>query len=635
MKKSVLISIIALLLPLTAFAQFTTTQGGNGVSGVSTGSILFGSVPAIRMATSSAFQWTNALSRLTATNASTSALTSVSVYLSGISSGNCLQTGSNGLITSTGTSCSASSTFGTSSLSALWPIIYTQNSSLAQFSFGGLSTSTAAVVGNIPYFSGVNTFANVATGTQTISSPLTGGPFTIIGTGGAIGCQTASGSQTGCLSNTDWTTFNSKQAALTFSYPLLNTANTVSFTGLSTTSPWTQGQLTVVGSGNNTVFSVATGTVSAGSSAITVTAGRSAIGGALAIDCATASGSQNGCLSSTDWTTFNGKATFSGTTGQVDYFSGSNVAVGTSSLFIDPSTRIGIGTTSPFARLSVHLNATDIEAGSTTAFAIGSSTPSATTTLFSINNTGQVLHVDGTTALPSISFASAPTTGIWLNGGSIEFQRAGVDLFTVGNNIFNARNSSSGFQLTGSTAISLTAPNVIPNRADTTTGFASGITGNINAIVAGKETVRFTPGATGFGSSSPFAILSVHATSTGGNITTLFAIGSSTATATTTLFRINNVGDIITAGPVPTLNTCGTAAITATSTDHRGTIVVTGGTPTTCNVTFSSVKVDTPTCLVSDNSAALAAAVVAASTTGVQFGMGAVFSGNLYYICQL
>lgn len=32
-------------------------------------------------------------------------------------------------------------------------------------SFGGLATSTAAILGNIPYFSGVNTFANVATGT--------------------------------------------------------------------------------------------------------------------------------------------------------------------------------------------------------------------------------------------------------------------------------------------------------------------------------------------------------------------------------------------------------------------------------------------------------------------------------------
>lgn len=60
-------------------------------------------------------------------------------------------------------------------------------------------------------------------------------------------------------------------------------------------------------SGQTTLGSVATGTISAGSSALTVTAGRAALGGALAIDCTPASGSQNGCLSSTDWSTFNGK----------------------------------------------------------------------------------------------------------------------------------------------------------------------------------------------------------------------------------------------------------------------------------------------------------------------------------------
>jgi hypothetical protein len=46
---------------------------------------------------------------------------------------------------------------------------------------------------------------------------------------------------------------------------------------------------------------------------------------------------------------------------------------------------VGIGTTSPFANLSIHANN-----GSTNQilFAIGSSTASATSTLFSIDNTG-------------------------------------------------------------------------------------------------------------------------------------------------------------------------------------------------------------------------------------------------------
>lgn len=76
-------------------------------------------------------------------------------------------------------------------------------------SFSGLTTSTPGVVGNIPYFTSANAFANVATSTLTATAPLTGS-FTHVGTTGALGCQTASGSQAGCLSSTDWTTFNSK-----------------------------------------------------------------------------------------------------------------------------------------------------------------------------------------------------------------------------------------------------------------------------------------------------------------------------------------------------------------------------------------------------------------------------------------
>ena len=50
--------------------------------------------------------------------------------------------------------------------------------------------------------------------TLTATSPITGGGD--LSTNRSFGCQAASGSQAGCLSSTDWTTFNSKQAALGF-----------------------------------------------------------------------------------------------------------------------------------------------------------------------------------------------------------------------------------------------------------------------------------------------------------------------------------------------------------------------------------------------------------------------------------
>ena len=52
-------------------------------------------------------------------------------------------------------------------------------------------------------------------------------------------CDTASGSVFGCLSSTDWTTFNGKESALTFTYPLTRAANTVSLAfGTTTANTW-------------------------------------------------------------------------------------------------------------------------------------------------------------------------------------------------------------------------------------------------------------------------------------------------------------------------------------------------------------------------------------------------------------
>lgn len=73
-------------------------------------------------------------------------------------------------------------------------------------------------------------------------------------------------------------------------------------------------------------------------------------------------------------------------------------------------------------------------------------------------------------------------------------------------------------------------------------------------------------GAVGIGTTSPYALLSLMATSTGGNFTTLFAIGSSTATATTTLFQVNNIGNV----GVDTSPTGARFEIQGTTTDSTG-----------------------------------------------------------------
>lgn len=150
-------------------------------------------------------------------------------------------------------------------------------------------------------------------------------------------------------------------------------------------------------------------------------------------------------------------------------------------------------------------------------------------------------------------------------------------------------------------------------------------------------------GAIGVATSTPWGMFAISANSGyTGNNNVLFTIASSSLTATTTLFQVTNRGDIYTNTPVtgdttrkPVVGVCGTATASATSTDMRGTITVTAGTPTSCTVTFSSAKQDTPTCIADGPTAALGAVGVSASTSGALFNLPATFSGSFRYICML
>ena len=133
---------------------------------------------------------------------------------------------------------------------------------------------------------------------------------------------TASATNRGALSSADWTTFNNKTSNL----------GTVTSVGLSS----------------------ATSGVTIGSTPVTTS-------GTITLAIATASGSQNGLLSSTDWTTFNNKqdalinpVTGTGSAGQVAYWSSGSAITGESNLFWDATNdRLGIGTNFPAQKLTV------------------------------------------------------------------------------------------------------------------------------------------------------------------------------------------------------------------------------------------------------------------------------------------
>jgi hypothetical protein len=119
------------------------------------------------------------------------------------------------------------------------------------------------------YVSSSDHFLHIANsgGTSTTIQNLLSFNLPLSVSGVTVSCAVASGSQAGCLSSTDWTTFNNKQSTIT--------------------------------TGNLT---------DAGTDGITVTGGTGAvIGSGASIAQAGASASQNGYLASTDWNTFNGK----------------------------------------------------------------------------------------------------------------------------------------------------------------------------------------------------------------------------------------------------------------------------------------------------------------------------------------
>jgi hypothetical protein len=209
---------------------------------------------------------------------------------------------------------------------------------------GGASATTTLTINGTSYDLSANRTWSVGTVTSVGLSSATSGvtigssPVTTSGTI-TLAIATASGSQNGLLSSTDWTTFNGKQNAIT----------------LTTTG--TSGAATLVGATLNIPQYQAAGTY------VTSVTGTSPIvssGGTTPdISIPAATTSVNGYLTSTDWNTFNNKqnalsnpVTGTGTTNYLPKFTGAST-IGNSLVF-DNGTNVGINTTSPSAKLTVN-----------------------------------------------------------------------------------------------------------------------------------------------------------------------------------------------------------------------------------------------------------------------------------------
>ena len=250
-----------------------------------------------------------------------------------------------GYVKGSGTSAmTASSTIPTTDLSGTVSNAQLANSSIT---INGTSTSLGGSIS-------VGTVTSV-TGTSPVVSSGGNTP--------AISMPAATTSVSGYLTSTDWNTFNGTQAAGTYVNSVSGTTGRITSTGgVTPVIDLASGVATAGTTGSSTLIPVVTidtygrvtsittasnpqGTVTS----VTGTAPVVSSGGATpAISMAAATGSVNGYLTSTDWTTFNGKApSVTYTTNYVPYGQGTTTLNQSSSYTFDGTTQ-----TAPIQRAS-------------------------------------------------------------------------------------------------------------------------------------------------------------------------------------------------------------------------------------------------------------------------------------------
>ena len=176
--------------------------------------------------------------------------------------------------------------------------------------------------------------------TESTSSVLTisGGSSAVIGSGTTIQVKQASSTQSGFLSSTDWNTFNGKQNALT---------NPVTGTG-------TNNEIAYFNTTGSTIGSLSTATYPSLTELSYVKGVTSAIQTQL-------NGKQ---------ATLTNPITGTGTSGQVAYFNGTTTQTGSSNLFWDATNnRLGIGITTPSYSIEIKSSSPFISFNTTGTFA--------------------------------------------------------------------------------------------------------------------------------------------------------------------------------------------------------------------------------------------------------------------------
>ncbi|MEK7604751.1 MAG: immunoglobulin-like domain-containing protein, partial [Patescibacteria group bacterium] len=436
---------------------------------------------------------------------------------------------------------------------------------------------------------GIATTSVTCSGNTTCTSftVIGASPITISSTGGGTGLSTSSPT-----ANDQVLVYNSAGAGSAYSIATTSLSisgpftiadpigvlknGAVTYTGLATTSQPASSNL-LVSNGGAGVYGVATSSATLG---LGLSGSLTTLGTSQSLTLATSS-------------------LYTGTTGQLPYFSGTNTLTATSSLFIDTNQNVGIGTTSPYAALSVvgqavaaYFTATTTTAStfpyaSTTALTV-SGTASTTALIVSsaggtpgcatfaadgtISNTGSACGGGGSfpfTPLTNYGVnTSATTTALWAQAGlfASSTSRFAQAEFTNYLSVSSTTASTTPWGLLSINASNITGPSFVIGSSTKTDlivtngGYigigttspwgllsvnANGLLSGAPQFVVGSSTntnfIVANSGNVGVGTSSPYAKFSISANN-GETNQHLFVISSSTSATTTTFARIDNAG---------------------------------------------------------------------------------------------
>ena len=458
----------------------------------------------------------------------------------------------------------------------------------------GLATTSQPASSNLLTSNGAAGVYGTATSTLTATGPLTGS-FTQVGSGGALGCTTASNGVAGCLNSSDWATFNGKQAALALGagFVTSNAGNVLTATASSSAfGTATLGQVWgYTGSGAGWV-------ATSSSSGLTTDPN-------WAIDALS-------YLSPTTTNSYGVNTNASGIT--YGYAIGDKLLAYASSTNSDTifglqaggsaTTTVAASNLSAFGALALNSNTTGIENS-----AFGEAT-------LQKNTTGSVNTALGWGSLTSDTIGSNNTaindSLVLLTAGDHNIAvgyDSGFNVTSGYGNIFlgtdNGTTASRNNISTGFNDIMIGFNTAAPSSA--TSNFldiGSFLYGTLPATTTGLQVP--TSGTFGIGTSTPFAKLAISLNNTDTSFyNNAFLIASSTGTATSTLFSISNTGSTT----IGLLGACsGTSALNTTA---AGLI--------TCGSGY----------LTSNQTITLTGAVTGSGATAITTAFGAISQGVL------